>query len=101
MSNSFYHKDLTVAQWCKIKFLFEEPAKVGRPSLGSRNVFNGVMWMAASGARWRDLPSRYGNLNSTYDKFRHWCRLNLFERLLQFLNVDAQESTLLEIDSTF
>ena len=101
MSNSFYHKDLTNAQWRKIKFLFEEPVKVGRPTLEPRTVLNGIMWMVASGARWRDLPSRYGNWNSVYHKFRHWCRLNLFERLLNFLNADAQESTLLEIDSTF
>ena len=101
MSNSFYHKDLTDAQWNRIKFLFEEPVKVGRPSLEPRTVFNGIMWMVASGARWRDLPFRYGNWNSIYHKFRHWCRLNLFERLLNFLNADAQESTLLEIDSTF
>ena len=101
MSNSFYHKDLTDAQWNRIKFLFEEPAKVGRPSLEPRTVFNGIMWLVASGARWRDLPFRYGNWNSIYHKFRHWCRLNLFERLLQFLNADANNSALLEIDSTF
>ena len=101
MSNSFYHKDLTDAQWLKIKFVFEEPVRVGRPSLEPRTVFNAIMWMVASGARWRDLPSRYGNWNSVYHKFRHWCRRGLFERLLNFLNADAQESTLLEIDSTF
>ena len=40
MSNSFYHKDLTDAQWNRIKFLFEEKPKVGRPPLNSRTVFN-------------------------------------------------------------
>ena len=34
MSN--YHKYLTDAQWNRIKFVFEEPAKVGRPSLNPR-----------------------------------------------------------------
>ena len=101
MSNSFYHKDLTDAQWNRIKCLFEEPSKVGRPSLNPRMVLNGILWILKSGARWRDLPARYGNWNSIYHKFRLWCRLGLFERLLQLINTNAQDATLLEIDSTF
>ena len=101
MSNSFYHKDLTQAQWNKIKFVFEEPPKVGRPSLNPRIVLNGILWILKSGGRWRDLPARYGNWNSIYHKFRLWCRLGLFERLLQLINADADNSTLLEMDSTF
>ena len=25
-----------------------------------RKVFNGILWILASGSRWRDLPARYG-----------------------------------------
>ena len=101
MSNSFYHKNLTDGQWNRIKFLFEEPAKVGRPPLNTRRVFNAIMWMLKSGARWRDLPARYGNWNSIYHKFRLWCKRSLFDRLLKFINGDAKETTFLELDSTF
>ena len=73
MSNSFYHKDLTQTQWNKIKIVFEEKARVGRPSLST--VFNAIMWILKSGARWRDLPSRYGNWNSIYHKFLVHLRL--------------------------
>ena len=101
MSNSFYHKDLTEAQWNRIKFVFEEPAKVGRPPLNPRIVLNAILWILRSGARWRDLPARYGNWNSIYHKFRHWCSLGWFERLMKVIHADAQDATLLEIDSTF
>ena len=101
MSNSFFHKELTDAQWNRIKFLFEEPAKVGRLALNPRRVFNAIMWILKSGARWRDLPARYGNWNSIYHKFRLWCRLGLFERLMKIINANAAHSTLLEMDSTF
>ena len=101
MSNSFYHKDLTDAQWNRIKFVFEEGAKVGRPPLNPRIVFNAIMWILKSGARWRDLPASYGNWNSIYHKFRRWCSLGLFERLLQLINADFRKATLLELDSTF
>ena len=81
--------------------MFEKPAKVGRPSLNPRRVFNAILWLLKSGARWRDLPDRYGNWNSIYHKFRKWCSLGLFERLLKLINAGTKDTTLLEIDSTF
>lgn len=101
MSNSFYHKELTDAQWNKIKFVFEGKNRIGRPSLNPRIVLNAILWILKSGARWRDLPARYGNWNSIYHKFRLWCHLGLFERLLQRINGDAKDVALLELDSTF
>ena len=101
MSNSFYHKELTDTQWNKIKFLFETEKRVGRPSLNPRRVLNAILWILKSGARWRDLPSRYGNWNSIYHKFRKWSYQGLFERLLKIVNAGANDSALLEIDSTF
>ena len=101
MSISFYHKELTDDQWNKIKFLFPKPKKVGRPALEPRVVLNAILWIMASGARWRDLPDRYGNWNSVYHKFRQWCACGLFKLLLQLIQVEVQHTALLEIDSTF
>lgn len=101
MSDLLYHKELSEAQWNRIKCLFEKPKKVGRPSLNPRKVFNGILWILRSGSRWRDLPSCYGNWNRIYHKFRLWCENGLFELLLRLVNTDAQTTTLLEIDSTF
>ena len=85
MSNLLYHKELTDAQWGRIKCLFEEPKKVGRPPLNPRKVLNGILWILRTGARWRDLPARYGNWNSIYHKFRLWCSQGLFEQLLKVI----------------
>ena len=101
MSNSFYHKDLTEAQWNRIRDLFPKEKKVGRRPLDSRKVFNGILWILKSGARWRDLPAHYGNWNSIYHKFRLWCENGLFRQLLQVINTSAYSATLLELDSTF
>ena len=101
MSNSFYHKDLTDSQWNKIKYLFPEPRKVGRRPLNPRTIFNAILWIMKSGARWRDLPTRYGNWNSIYHKFRQWCDCGLFKQLLTLINADSSQTILLEIDSTF
>lgn len=72
MANLFYHKELTEAQWNKIKFVFEEKPKDGWTSLNPRIVFNAILWLLKT--RWRDLPARYGNWNSIYHKERRWCR---------------------------
>ena len=85
----------------KLKFLFETEKRVGRPSLNPRKVLNAILWILVSGARWRDLLTRYGNWNSIYHKFRLWCSQGLFECLLKIVNTDANDSALLEIDSTF
>ena len=55
----------------------------GRPALDSRTVFNAILWILGSGATWRDLPKEYGNWNSIYHKFRKWCELGVFEKILQ------------------
>ena len=101
MSNSFYHNDLTDGQWDMIKNLFPAEKKVGRPSLNTRTVFNGILWILKSRARWRDLPARYGNWNSVYHKFWLWCESGFFRRLLKLVNQNAQHSSLFELDSTF
>ena len=87
MSNSFYYKNLNDAQWNRIKFVFEKSEKVGRPSLNPLTVFNAILWILKSGARWRNLPR--GNWNSIYHKFRKWCSLGLFDRLLKVINADG------------
>ena len=74
---------------------------MGRQPLNPRMVFNGILWILRTGARWRDLPARYGNWNNIYHKFRQWCASGLFQLLLQSLITDAAHSVLLEIDSTF
>lgn len=90
MSNSFDHKDLTNAQWARIKFVFEESPKVGRPSLNPRIVFNAILWILLSGAPWCDLPTHFGNWNnSIYYKFRKWCDNGVFENIFKALVKDT------------
>ena len=38
----------------------------GRTAEDNRRFINGVLWIARSGAAWRDLPERYGNLGTVF-----------------------------------
>ena len=38
----------------------------------NRIILNGMVWLARSGAPWRDLPERYGSWQTVYSRFRKW-----------------------------
>ena len=50
----------------------ETKGKQGRPAKDSRTILNGIVWIARSGAPWRDLPARYGPWETVYSRFRKW-----------------------------
>lgn len=84
MSESFYHK-ITDEQWKIIEPHLPKPKSTGRPALNSRTVFNAILWVLDSGAKWRFIPKEYGNWNSIYHKFRKWIEAGVFESIVQAL----------------
>lgn len=71
------HKPLlTEAQWQKIEPLLPKPKRRrrGRPPKSNRQVFEGILWVLKTGARWRDLPTGFGVSSSVC-----WKRLRLWE----------------------
>lgn len=42
-----------------------------------------------TGMPWRDLPERYGNWKSVYDRHRRWSRDGTWQRIAEALRVDA------------
>lgn len=101
MSNKLYHKQISNYWWNKIKVLFPQNKGKGRPILNPKIVLNAILWILKSGARWRDLPPHFGNWNSIYHTFRRWAKLGIFEKILQIVNKNNQNSKLIEMDSTY
>ena len=64
----------------------------------NRQFVNGVLWIARSGAPWRDLPERYGLWNSVYQRFNRWTKAGVWERVFTVLQ-DADDEWLM-LDST-
>src|SRR5215813_13161282 len=61
--------ELTDAQWRRICDLL--PGKVsdpGRTGADNRQFVNGVLWVLRSGARWHDLPERYGKWKTVHKR---------------------------------
>ena len=55
--------------------------KRGRPWSDHRMVINGIFWILATGAPWRDLPDEFGKWQTIYKRFRQWCLSGFGERV--------------------
>ena len=87
-------------QWLLIKDLL--PGKAGDPgrtAASNRRFVNAVLWIARTGAPWRDLPPRFGEWNSVFQRFNRWCKKGVWQQVLAVLNADADLEHLL-LDSS-
>ena len=93
--------ELTETEWNRIKDMLppERTGKPGRPSSDNQTALNGILWIARSGAAWRDMPERYGSWSSVYDRFKRWSENGVIEAIFDALAVDADMQDV-SIDST-
>lgn len=92
--------ELTNEEWKRIENLLPEPhTGKGRPAKDNRLMMNGMMWIARSGAEWRELPEKYGPWQTVYAKFRKWEKEGILELVFKALTDDADMENL-SIDST-
>ncbi len=58
---------LSDAQWNKIApLLAGKPGDPGRSGADNRQFVEAVLWIARTGAPWRDLPALFGNWNAVF-----------------------------------
>ena len=89
-------------EWALISPLL--PAERGRgcrPAGDNRPYFEGMVWMARTGAQWRQLPDEYGKWNSVFRRYRRWVVTGVFEAMLETLAAVVERDTTADmIDST-
>ena len=66
-------RELSDAEWARLRSMLP-----GR----SRTA---LLWLARTGAPWRDLPERFGPWRSVATRFYRWTRSGLWERILAAL----------------
>jgi len=57
--------------------------KGGRPAEDKRKVLRGIFWMLDNGAKWKDLPRRFGAKSTVHRWFTKWVRDGVFEAILR------------------
>ena len=77
------------SQWAKIAPLLPgEPGDPGRTAADNRLFVETVLWLARTGAPWRDLPDAFGLWNSGFRRFRRWALKGVFQRVFMALSGD-------------
>jgi len=72
--------------WGRIKdFLPGQPDDPGVTASDNRRFVNAVLWIAKTGAPWRDLPERFGNWNSIWRRFDRWSAKGVWLRIFAAL----------------
>lgn len=72
----------------------ENTGKQGRPCINNRTILNGIIWIARSGAPWRDLPERYGPWETVYSCFRRWIEDAILDNIFRVLSLEAEREEL-------
>lgn len=83
--------EMNDAEWERISNYIpeKEVGTPGRPPKPAREVLNGILWIARSGAPWRDLPERFGPWETVYTRFRELLTNGILVKIFADLNVEA------------
>ena len=89
--------EISDEQWDKIKDgLPGKPGDPGQTAADNRGFINAVLWVARTGAPWRDLPERFGPWNSVFQRFNRWCKRGVWARILRVWKDPDLESLMLD-----
>ncbi len=87
-------------QWSKILgFLNSHPGVYVGKEAECYRFIEGVLWIARTGAPWRDLPERYGNWNSVYHRYSRWSEQGIWTEMLSCF-ADEPDMEWLMLDSS-
>jgi transposase len=87
-------------QWERLKDYVPGGRKGKRgPRTDNRRFLNALLWMARSGARWRDLPEELGDYATVKRRYYRWIEMGVPDAILAALAREADLEWLM-IDST-
>ena len=85
--------------WERIKDMLPgQPGDPGVTAKDNRLFINAVLWIAKTGAPWRDLPERFGPWGSVWKRFDRWAKKGVWQRVFEALRDPDLEWMI--IDST-
>lgn len=95
---------LTDEQWAKIEPLIPKHRphpKGGRPRRSDRECLEGILWIARSGARWKDLPDCFPSPATCWRRLRDWEEMGVFKDLWRAFLDELDEVGLVQWDEVF
>ena len=81
---------LTDDQWARIAPMMPGGCKGKRgPRTNNRLFMDAILWMARSGARWRDLPERFGDYRIIKWRYYDWIERDVLSGIFNALSFDV------------
>jgi putative transposase len=93
-------RTLTDTQWDLIGGLL--PGRVGTVGVTAKDnrlFIDAILWIARTGAPWRDLPRIFGRWNSVFKRYESWAKKDRWTQIFDIL-VDNPDFEYLMIYST-
>ena len=92
-SGGRYASDATDAEWALIEPLMPPRKRVGRPRTTElRDVFDAMLYMAATGCQWRMLPRDFPPVSTVRGYFYDWRDSGLLRAINHHLVIAAREA---------
>jgi transposase len=55
----------------------------GRPPADQKKVVQGIFWILDNGAKWKDLPEKFGSKSTVHRWFQKWVKDGVFEKIMR------------------
>lgn len=97
--------DLTNAEWVRLEPHLPALGRRGGRWNDHRKVINGILFRVRTGIPWRDLPERFGNWKTVYERHRRWSADGRWDRILRAVQTDTDlagriDWSMVGVDST-
>src|SRR5215217_6014144 len=84
---------LSGAMWQRLAPLLPpQKPRTGRPALDHRRFLEAVLWLARTGAPWRDLPPELMNWRTAWRRLQRWTAAGVWGRVIDALRAMAPEA---------
>jgi transposase len=83
---------LTDEQWARLRPLLPIRPEGRKATRGDRLFVDAVIYRAKTGVPWRDLPERFGNWKSVYNRFRNWSEKDCWAQIFRELRIDIDDT---------
>ncbi len=91
MDDRLNRHGLADAEWALREPLLPRHPRQGHRWNDHRVVIDGVFHRVRAGCQWRDLPERFGNWKTVYNRHRRWSRDGTWEKVLDTLRTGCDQ----------
>ena len=96
--------NLTIEQRNRIRAILPkyEAKTTGRKRADTVQVFEGILWLLISGARWEDIDKKkYASYQTCHRYFQDWVKTGVFQNALLALCAELEDKKLLDLSESF